>query len=271
VDQALETLTQTESQTHQLEINIRVSIHRLCVLLGLPPEDLRAKLGPGAIPSPPVDVGPGVPADLLRRRPDVRRQERLAAAQSAAIGIADADFYPAISINGTIGYSAQQFGNLFSEEAFRGSVGPSFQWNILNYGRILNNVHLQRALFEELVAQYQNTVLTAAEEVENGLVTFLESQGRARSLGETVSAAEKAVKIAIAQYAAGKVDFNRVSVLEQNLVQQQKELAEARGQVAQGLVQVYRALGGGWEIRCAGGAAHVDVPELLPPPDTVGD
>jgi NodT family efflux transporter outer membrane factor (OMF) lipoprotein len=271
VDQAEVTLTQTQSQVHQQEIAIRQSIHRLCVLIGIPPEDLRAKLGPAPIPTPPTDVGPGVPADLVRRRPDVRRQERLAAAQCAAIGIADADFYPAISINGTIGYSAQQFGRLFSQQGFRGSVGPSFQWNILEYGRLINNVRQQRTLFEVLVATYQQQVLTAAEEVENGLVTFLESQGRARSLEETVAAAEKGVKVAIAQYAGGKVDYNRVAVLEQNLVQQQQALADARGQVAQGLVQVYRALGGGWEIRCAGGAAPLPQPEreLLPPPRPV--
>jgi NodT family efflux transporter outer membrane factor (OMF) lipoprotein len=268
VDQAEVTLTQTESQVHLQEIAIRQAIHRLCVLIGIPPEDLRAKVGPAPIPKPPTDVGPGVPADLVRRRPDVRRQERYAAAQCAAIGIADADFYPAISINGTIGYSAQQFGRLFSEQGFRGSAGPSFQWNILQYGRLLNNVRLQRAQFEVLVATYQQQVLTAAEEVENGLVTFLESQGRARSLEQTVAAAEKAVKVAVAQYTDGKIDFNRVAVLEQNLVQQQQALADSRGQVAQGLIQVYRALGGGWEIRCAGGAASPPPPEreVLPPP-----
>ena len=133
----------------------------------------------GPIPTAPAEVAAGIPADLLRRRPDVRRAERQAAAQSAQIGIAEAEFYPHISINGTIGDSAQYFPNLFQEKALAGSVGPGFTWNILNYGRIHNNVRLQDARFQELVATYQNTVLSAAQDVENGLVTFLRAQERA--------------------------------------------------------------------------------------------
>ena len=128
---------------------------------------------PGPIPTAPPEVAVGIPADLLRRRPDVRRAERQAAAQSAQIGIAEAEFYPHIAINGTIGFSAQNFRNLFQEQALAGNVGPSFTWNILNYGRLVNNVRLQDARFQELVATYQNTVLSAAQDVENGLVTFL--------------------------------------------------------------------------------------------------
>jgi len=197
-------------------------------------------------------VAVGMPADLLRRRPDVRREERLAAARSAEIGIADADFYPAISILGTIGYSAQNFGDLFNTQAFRGTIGPSFQWNILNYGRILSHVRLQDAKFQEQIAKYQNTALKANEEVENGLVTFLRAHQRTRFAAESVKAAEKAVKVAMTQYRAGTIDFNRVALLEQNLVSQQNLLAEARGEIAQGLILVYKALGGGWQIRETG-------------------
>jgi NodT family efflux transporter outer membrane factor (OMF) lipoprotein len=252
VDQAQSILAQTESQIPQLEISIRQTTNRLCVLLGVPPEELRARLGPGAIPTAPPEVGVGMPADLLRRRPDVRRQERLAAAQCAEIGVADADFYPAISILGQLGYAAQNFPDLFNTKAFYGSVGPAFQWNILNYGRLLNNVRLQQARFQELIASYQNTVLRANAEVEDGIVTYLKAHQRVRSLVESVKAAEKAVKVGIAQYKAGTVDFNRVALLEQNLVTYQNQLAEARGQIAQGLVLIYRALGGGWQIRCNG-------------------
>jgi outer membrane protein TolC len=211
----------------------------------------------------------------LRRRPDVRRQERLAAAQAARIGVAEADFYPAIAINGTIGYQAEELAQLFESLSFTGTVGPSFQWKILNYGRILNNVRLQEARFQELVTTYQNTVLQAGEEVENGLVLFLKSQQRAKYLAESVDAAEKAVKVAIAQYKGGLVDFNRVALLQQNLVQQQDLLAQARGDIALGLIQVYRALGGGWQIRCGptegmpvASVAAPETPqaELLPAP-----
>jgi outer membrane protein TolC len=202
-------------------------------------------------------VAAGIPAELLRRRPDVRRAERQAAAQSAQIGVAEADFYPHISITGTISYSAGNprvapvgaLVNLVPRATpLEGSIGPTFQWNILNYGRILNNVRLQDARFQELVAAYQNTVLTAAQEVENGLVTFLRAQERAKLQAASVEDAEKAVKLVVAQYKAGTIDFTRVTQVQQNLVLLQNTLALARGEVAQGLIQVYRALGGGWEV-----------------------
>src|SRR5207253_7376175 len=118
------------------------TINQLCILLGIPPEDLRARLGPPPktlIPTAPTEVAVGIPADLLRRRPDVRRAERQAAAQSAQIGIAEAEFYPHVSLNGNIGYSAAHFNRLFTSNAVTGSIGPTFQWNILNYGRILKD------------------------------------------------------------------------------------------------------------------------------------
>jgi NodT family efflux transporter outer membrane factor (OMF) lipoprotein len=252
VDQALSTLAQTEALVPELEINLRKLNDALCVLLGIPPVDLKAKLGTAPIPTAPPEVAAGVPADLLRRRPDVRRAERVAAAQCARIGIADADFYPAVSINGNLGWSAEELKDLFRSTAFRGNITPSFRWDLLNYGRILNNVLKAEAQFQELVAAYQQTVLQAGAEVEDGLVTFLRAQLRARFQAESVEAALKAVKIAIVQYQQGMIDFNRVALLDQNLVQQQDTLAQAQGQIALGLVQVYKALGGGWQIRCTG-------------------
>jgi NodT family efflux transporter outer membrane factor (OMF) lipoprotein len=252
VDQARSVLAQTEATIPQLEITLRQTTNQLCILLGIPPEDLQAKLGKSPIPKAPLEVAVGIPADLLRRRPDVRKAERLAAAQSAQIGVAESDFYPHISILGTIGYSAAEFKNLFRESAFNGTVGPSFQWNILNYGRILNNVRLQDAKFQELVAAYQNTVLTGAQEAENGLVTFLKAQEFAKLQGESVDYADKAVKVVLAQYELGTVDITQLIQIELNLVLQQDTLALAQGEIPTGLIQVYRALGGGWEIRLNG-------------------
>ena len=252
VYQARSTLEQTEAQIPELEIALRQANNQICILLGLPPEELQAKLGPGSIPTAPPEVAVGIPADLLRRRPDVRRAERQAAAQCALIGVAKADFYPSFSINGNIGYSAERFHDLFLPDALTGNVGPSFQWNLLNYGRILNNVHLQDAKFQELAIAYQNAVLTADQEVENGLVTFLRAQQRTKSQAASVDDAEKAVKLALAQYKAGTVDFTRVTQVEQTLVQQQDTLMQALGEIATGLIQVYKALGGGWQIRCTG-------------------
>ncbi len=217
---------------------------------------MRAKLGDGPIPTAPADAAVGIPAELLRRRPDVRRAERQAASQSAQIGVAEAEFYPHIAINGTWEYSAEFFKDLWTPGALNGAIGPTFTWNILNYGRILNNVRLQDAQFQELVATYQNSVLGAAQEVENGLVTFLQAQQRTKFQAASVKDAEEAVQIAVAQYQAGTVDFTRVTQLEVNLVTQQDTLAQAQGEIVTGLIQVYKALGGGWQIRETGCDPH---------------
>jgi outer membrane protein TolC len=260
VDQAQSVLSQTESQIPALEINLRQTNNALCVLLGIAPQDLVTRIGRGPIPTAPAEVAIGVPADLIRRRPDVRMAERQAAAQAEQIGIAEAEFYPHIYLNGTVDYSAQAFRNVFNQRALQATVGPTFQWNVLNFGRILNNVRAQDALFQQLVAQYQFAVVTAAREVENGLISFLKSQEQTQKLNEAVTAAQRAVDIAIVQYKGGMIDFNRVATLEQNLVQYQNLLAQARGGIATGLIGTYRALGGGWDYRLDPGAA--DAPGL---------
>ena len=264
VNQAQSELSATEALIPQLEIALRQANDRLCVLLGIPPEDLRAKLGTAPIPTAPTSVAVGIPAELLRRRPDVRRAERQAAAQCALIGVAEADFYPSISLNTTFGWSSLELKDLFAHGAFRGNVGPSFQWDILNYGRILNNVRKQDAAFQALVVSYQNTALKANGEVEDGLIQFLKSQEETRYFMRSVEAEGKAVQEAIAQYKGGLVDFNRVAVISRDLVSRQEQLAQAQGDIALGLVKVYKALGGGWQIRCDGGA--VDGTMSVPAP-----
>ena len=247
--QAKSTLAETESQIPLLEKTLRMTQNHLCTLLGIPPENLRAKLGPAKIPTAPPTVALGIPADLLRRRPDVRRAERQAAAQCAQIGIAEAEFYPAIAISGTIGYSAQNFTDLFGSSAFTGTIGPSIQWNVLNYGRILNKLRLQKAKFREAVAGYQDTVLRANQEVEDGLAVFLNAQRRAQLLTISADEAEQAVQLVLVQYSKGTVDLTRVTQLQQTLVLQQDNLAQAQGEIARGLIQVFKGLGGGWEIQ----------------------
>ncbi len=250
-DQAVSNLRQSEAGIYVLEIDIRQAGDQLCVLLGIPPADLQNFLGAGAIPASPPDVALGIPAEMLRRRPDISGAERDAAAQAEQIGIALTDLYPAFTISGTLSYQANNFADLFSSKAFSGNVGPSFNWNLLNYGRIINNVRLQDARFQELIVTYQNTVLQANSEVEDGLVTFLRAQNREKLLSDSVRYAQRAVETIIRQYDVGKqgVDFNRYAVIEQNKIQQEDSWAQARGEIAQGLILVYRALGGGWEIR----------------------
>jgi NodT family efflux transporter outer membrane factor (OMF) lipoprotein len=260
--QAKTTLAQTLAQVPQKQITVRLATNRLCVLLGVPPEELESRLAKRSIPEGPKETAVGIPADLLRRRPDVRRAERQAAAESARIGVAVAQLYPHISINGTFGWAAPKVNQLFTKQAFQGSYGPSFQWDILNYGRIANNIKFQKAKFQEVVTTYQNKVLSAAAEVENGMALFLKSQEEATYLADSVVEAKKALRIGTAEYETGKVDFNRVAVLALNVVQQENVLAQARGDVALGLIQVYRALGGGWQIRCNGCPASNSVPPM---------
>ncbi len=261
--QARSNLKQSVAQLKQLQIDYRTSQNQICILLGMPVTDLAEMLNTEpstSIPTAPDFVVVGIPADLLRRRPDVRRAERLAAAQAEQIGIAESAWYPAVTISGTLGWQAATFSDLFAPQALNSVVGPSFQWNLLNYGRILNNVRLQDAQFQQLVVAYQNTVLHADLEVENGIITFLQAQDRAKNLQESVDEAWIALEVIVAQYEAGLagVDFNRYALILQTLVNQQDLWAQSRGQIGQGLVQVYRALGGGWQIR------------LYPPPDRRG-
>ena len=207
-------------------------------------------LGVGPIPHRAAEIALGIPCDLVRRRPDVRRAERLAAAQGEQIGIAEAALYPTFTINGTLNYTAAKFSDLFSPNAFNGSVGPSFRWDLLNYGRILNNVRFQEATFRELVVTYQQTVLTANEEVENGLDHLPPSAGATKVNAEGVRAGEEAVKIAILQYQQGAINFTTYATNETTpRATAGTAWPKSRGPIATGMVQTYVAAGGGWELR----------------------
>ena len=255
VDQAKTVLEQTRSTIPALQIALGQANDILCILLGMPPRDLEPELGPGpALNAEPLQTIPtwaaaGIPADLLRRRPDIRSAERQVAAQSAQIGVAEADLYPTIFVNGTLGWEASDLSKLFESRSFFGTITPTFRWNILNYGRIANNVHLQKARTQELIAAYQNQVLTAAQEVQTALRGFLRSREQAENLAQSVKAAVAAAQVSVRQYKAGTIPFNTVFNLEITQVQQQDNLAIAQGNIALNLINVYRYLGGGWEIR----------------------
>ena len=227
-------------------------------------ERLWKTIGSVYIPTAPTEVAVGIPADLLRRRPDVRRAERQAAAQGEQIGIAEAALYPAFSVDGTLGFQAKDLGHLFSSQAFNGSVGPAFHWDLLNYGRLVNNIRFQDATFQELVLAYQNAVLTANQEVEDGLVSIL-AEPRAcptprrkrggwaaggRRLPETAPGRDHHIQ-PVCRHRTGPGPTGRL-------------WAQARGQIALGLIQVYRALGGGWQIRLEGEEAMPAVPAVTP-------
>ena len=255
VYQAENVLAATEATIPQLNIQLAQTKDALSVLLGMPPGLLDNLLaGSDDIPTSPEQVIVGIPADLLRRRPDVRRAELQAAAQSAQIGVAKADLFPTFALVGNVGTLASDvgsnsLGNLFSRGSFYYSAGPGLQWNILNYGQITNNVRVQDAKFQQLLIDYQNVVLKAQQEVEDGIAAFIYSHEQANFLQQSVNAAEGALRIALLQYREGIADFTTVLTAEQNLYQAQNSLALATGSIALGLITTYRALGGGWQIR----------------------
>ncbi|MCG6868282.1 MAG: efflux transporter outer membrane subunit [Gammaproteobacteria bacterium] len=251
VRQAESLLYETEALIPQFENGLAQSRNALATLLGMPPAELDTVLKgtPGEIPRPPATVAVGVPADLLRRRPDIRSAELQAAAQSALIGVAKADLYPSLGLVGNIGLQASDAADLFKGGSLVGVISPGFKWNILNYGRITNNVRVQDAQFQQLVSNYQNTVLQAYQEVENAMVGFLYSGQEATTLEKSVKAAERSVEIALIQYRDGVADYTRVLNTQTFLVRVQDQMIAARGNVATNLIGMYTALGGGWQVR----------------------
>ena len=255
VQQARTLLLNTKASIPPLETGLQQAKHALSILLGLPPGNLEDMLGaPGVIPAAPALVAIGIPAELLRRRPDIRRAELQAAAQSARIGIAESDLYPHFSLVGSIGLRASDtfnsdLGDLFQLNSLEAFAGPSLTWDVFNYGRIKNNVRVQDARLQQLIVNYRNTVLEASREVEDALVGFLQSQEQVTYLAESVEAARRSVDLALLQYRDGLADYQRVLDTEQALFLQQDQLVTGRGTIATNLIAMYRAMGGGWEIR----------------------
>jgi NodT family efflux transporter outer membrane factor (OMF) lipoprotein len=270
VQQAKASLAETEAVLPPLDTGLRQASHRLCILLGSPPGDISARVGTGPIPTAPTELAVGIPADLLRRRPDVRKAERQVASQCAQIGVAEADLYPSLQLLGFVGYTSNSSGTLFTSPSFTGIIAPVLQWKIFNYYKIRNNVRKQEALLDARLTDYQQTVLKAHGEVEDALVGFVNSGKQAARLDESVAAARISVDLVLGQYREGKVDFNRVQNAQTMLVKQQDQLAVANMESILSLIRVYRGLAGGWEAFCDGSpAAHVVVPvdSAVPPAD----
>jgi outer membrane protein TolC len=230
----------------------------------MPPYDFSPILaGAAGIPTPPTEVAIGIPAELLRRRPDIKQAEMQAAAQNAQIGVAEADLYPSFTLFGSIGLTAASTGSsdlsdLFKGDSLRFSAGPGARWNLFNYGRLRNLVRVEDARLEQLLINYQNAVLEAAREVEDAQVGFIRSEEQARFLKESVAAAKRAAELAMIQYREGIVDYQRVLDTDRFLTEQQDTLSETRGNICLNLVALYKALGGGWQMRL--GKAFVPEP-----------
>ena len=261
VQQARSLLANTMAAIPRYQADYRKTQNALSVLLGTPPRDLTDRLQTAAngIPKPPAEVAVGVPADLLRRRPDVRRAELQAAAQSALVGVAKADLYPHFTLIGSIGLQSSNspltregnssLSDIFSSDSFTYFTGPSLTWDILNYGRIKNQVRVQDARLQQLVVNYQRTVLNASREAEDAMAEFIEGQVQAQHLADAVTASKRSVDISALQYGEGLTGYQRVLDAQRGLRIDQDSLALVRGAVAISLVNMYKALGGGWQSR----------------------
>jgi NodT family efflux transporter outer membrane factor (OMF) lipoprotein len=253
VEQARYNLEQTRASIPILQTGLQQAKNRLAVLLGQPPGSLENALGARKpIPVTPLEVAVGVPADALRRRPDVRRAERQLAAQTAEVGVATADLYPRFSLSGSIGVEALSPDNLFSADSRTHSGSAFFTWPVFDAGAIRRNIEVQSSLQEQALLQYEATVLTALEEVENAIVAYAKEQHRRASLAEGTQAAQNAVDLAQTQYASGLIDFNNVLIAQRSLLSIEEQLAISEGQVTADLISLYKALGGGWKGLAAG-------------------
>lgn len=248
VAQAESSLASVQALVPSLDSAVQASIHRIGVLLGRRPTDLLAELTPeAAIPSAPATIPVGLPSDLLRRRPDIRRAEREIAAATARIGVATADLYPRFSLTGSFGFAAGKVPSLPDASSRFWSIGPAVRWPILDWGRIRSNIAVQDARTEQSLVRYEQTMLRSFEEVENALVNYTREQSRRQSLMAALEADRRAFDVANRQYTSGVVDFQRVLDSQRGLFAGEDALSESEKQMATNLVAVYKALGGGWE------------------------
>ena len=248
--QALSNLEDTRALIPELERQRRNSINQLAVLLGTTPDKMLSWVTTtGSLPEVPNNLFVGVPCDVIRQRPDIKAAERTLAVQAEQIGIAEADLYPQLSVSGSISVQANSISDLFTPESTIGSIGPSFQWNILNYGRIVNNVLLQNNLFQQAFVQYQETALLAQQEVENGIIDFLKFNEQLKHQEVSAEASAETVGLGQKRYQAGKESFSSVFVYESDLVIKSDAVIQTKANIALALIRTYTAFGGGWQIR----------------------
>lgn len=245
VQQARYNLENTRAQMPPLRTGLEGVRNRMAVLLGETPGSVHAQLEkPAPIPVPPAQVAVGIPADVVRRRPDIRRSERELAAQTARVGVATANLYPRLILNGSVGVETLSLGHPSSGSWFL-SGGPRLTLPLFD-PTIRPNIEIQSALQEQALLRYETTVLGALEEVENALVAYAQEQQRRDNLREATAAAQAAVTLAQNKYETGLADFTTVLIAERSLLQFRDQLNQSDGAVTSNLIRLYKALGGGW-------------------------
>lgn len=245
--QAMAEFHTTESSVPLLRQQLQQAALRLCVLQGFMPSLQQVELlGAGPIPEAPEGLYFGMPQDLLRRRPDIRKAEQDMIRECERIGVAKADLYPQLSLTGIISVDSRNIDTLFTGDSISHTLGPSFRWNILSLGRVRNKIAAQDAKFQQAVSKYQETILAAFEETLGSMVAIQEERQRAYSLSRATMASQQAVDLALEQYRAGLVNFQSVLETQRQLLISEEALAGSQGQVVLNLIRTYKAVGGGW-------------------------
>ena len=246
--QSEQNLAAAQSNIPLFHARINELSNSLAILLGKNPGTLNSELKQSyGIPHVPEKTVVQVPREILRQRPDIREAERLLAQETAEVGIATAEEYPRFNLNGTFGYDSKEFDNQFSSDSRYWSFGPNFRWNIFDGGATQAAIEVQDAQVEEARVNYEKRVLRAFEEVENAIKSYKEEKQRNASLNVSVSAAKKVNKITLARYTSGLIDFQEVQDAERVIFFQEDDLAKSNGNLVQFIIQLYKAMGGGWE------------------------
>lgn len=251
VQQALYNLESTRSEIPTLNTGLQEAMNRIAVLLGEQPGKVQSELETNApIPVPSPKVAIGVPAQMLRQRPDVRKAERDLAAQTAKVGVATADLYPKFTLSGSIGIEAPFFSqfknNIGNSNNWTLSGGPGISWAIFQGGAIRENIKVQSELQEQALMTYESTVLSALEEVENAIVAYANEQDRIESLEKATKAAQSAADLAWQEYYTGLTDFTDILNAQRSLLEFQNQLMQSHGNATSNLIKLYKTLGGGW-------------------------
>lgn len=246
VQQARTLYLSTLASIPEIEGTLRQTENALGVLLARPPGPLpELEVGREEIPEAELGDIAEMPTELLRRRPDVRAAESQLAAQSARIGVSETELYPSIALVGTLALSASSLAP--EPRTLDYGIGPTLVWNVFDWGRLTNQVLVQDARFQQLYEQYQDTVLQAARELDDAAIGYAQGRAQVEILAEAVTAARRSLDIASVQYREGLVDFQRVLDSQRSLFNEQERLATTQGGVAQSLIALYKAMGGGWE------------------------
>lgn len=248
VSQARTVYYSTLASITPLQTSIATTVNAIAVLVGEYPHNLAPRLlEPAAQPQPPLAAAAGVPAELLRRRPDIAQAESTLAAYAAAVGVAKKDFLPTLSINGSIGTQAHRFGDLMTNNSFIYAIAPTLSWTLFDgFARAAAMASAKEQMLAGIDA-YNQTVLTAFQEAENAMVSYSNAIAYEQQMQQVVTNAQKAFELSLDRYKQGLDPFINVADAQISLLQYSNELVSARGQVLSALVALYRAFGGGWQ------------------------